>query len=62
MAIKLGTPVRQIVPAPVAGIVMRKEWDNDTEQFRFLVEWPDPEGEEPHSRWFNEDDIEAQGE
>ena len=62
MAIKLGTPVRQIVPAPVAGIVMRKEWDHDTEQFRFPVEWPGPEGGEAHSRWLNEDDIEAQGE
>lgn len=62
MAIKLGTPVVQKVPAPIAGIVMRKEFDDATDKFRYLVEWPGPEGEEPHSRWFTEGDIEAQGE
>lgn len=39
MGIKLGTPVRQIIPAPVAGIVVKKQFDEQADKFQVLVEW-----------------------
>ena len=63
MAIKLGTLVRQIVPAPVAGVVISKQFVEATDTFQYLVESPDTDGDgQPQTRWFNEGEIEATGE
>lgn len=62
MTIKLGTPVRQIVPAPVVGVVTSKQFVEATDKFQYLVESPDTDGDgQPQTRWFDEDQIEATG-
>ena len=61
MSIKLGTPVRQIVPAPIAGVVIDKQFIAATDSFQYLVESPDTDGDgQPQTRWFEEDQIQAQ--
>lgn len=63
MPIKLGTPVVQKVPAPVAGIVKDAQYVKETATFQYLVESPDSDGDgQPQTRWFNEDQIETTGE
>lgn len=62
MTIKKGTPVRQIVPAPIIGVVIGKQFNEDTDKFQYLVESPDTDGDgQPQTRWFEEDQIEATG-
>jgi hypothetical protein len=58
MGIKLGSTVRQIVPAPEAGTVVKKQFVEATDTFQFLVEYaPDADGHAA-SRWFEESEIE----
>ncbi len=60
MAIKLGDPVRQIVPAPIQGVVVSKQFVEATDSFQFLVEWPDTDGDgQPQSKWFEQTEIEG---
>ena len=60
--IKLGTPVRQIVPAPVEGVVVSKQFVEATDSFQYLVEWPDDDGDgQPQTRWFDQHQIEVIG-
>lgn len=60
MAIKLGATVRQIVPAPIQGVVVQKQFVEATDSFQFLVEWPDTDGDgQPQSKWFEESQIEG---
>lgn len=62
MSIKLGVTVRQILPAPVEGIVVSKQFVEATDSFQYLVEWPDTDGDgQPQSRWFDEHQIERTG-
>lgn len=62
MSIKLGATVRQIVPAPIQGVVVSKQFVEATDSFQFLVEWPDTDGDgQPQSKWFEENQIELQG-
>lgn len=62
MSIKLGASVRQIVPAPIQGVVVSKQFVEATDSFQFLVEWPDTDGDgQPQSKWFEENQIEPQG-
>jgi hypothetical protein len=56
MAIKLGTAVQQIV-TPIIGVVVKKQFDETSDKFQFLVETKDSEGQ-VHSRWFDEDQLE----
>jgi hypothetical protein len=56
MAIKLGTTVQQIV-TPIHGVVVKKQFDEASDKFQFLVENTDSEGQ-VHSRWFDEDQLE----
>lgn len=58
MAIKLGDTVRQIVPAPIVGTVAKKQFDESSDSFQFLVEDTDADGQ-VHSRWFTESQIEG---
>lgn len=55
MSIKLGSSVQQIVE-PISGIVVKKQFNEDSDKFQFLVETK--EGDDTHSRWFDEDQIE----
>jgi hypothetical protein len=58
--IKLGTPVRQIVPAPIEGVVVDKQFVKETDTFQYMVASPDSDGDgEPQTRWFEEHQIEA---
>lgn len=62
MTIKLGTPVRQIVPAPVVGVVVKKQFVEASDSFQYLVESPDTDGDgQPQTRWFEASQIEAIG-
>jgi hypothetical protein len=58
MTIKLGTPVRQIQPAPIQGVVVGKTFNEAGDHFQFLVEYTDADGA-VHSRSFDEGQIEA---
>lgn len=60
MSIKLGTAVRQILPAPIAGTVVKKQFVEATDTFQYLIESPDTDGDgSPQTRWFEEDQIES---
>lgn len=58
MAIKLGDAVRQILPAPITGTVAKKQFNESTDSFEFLVEGTSAEGD-PQSGWFTESQIEG---
>jgi len=58
MAIKLGDTVRQIVPAPIQGVVIQKQFVEGTDSFQYLVENTDDAGQ-THTRWFEASDIEG---
>lgn len=58
MPIKLGDTVRQIQPAPIQGVVVKKQFDESSDEFQFLVEGTNAQGE-PTSNWFNESQIEG---
>lgn len=62
MSIKVGTPVRQIMPAPVEGVVISKTFNDDPalDCFQFIVEFTDADGV-AHQRAFNEGQIEEVG-
>lgn len=62
MAIKTGSTVRQIVPAPIVGTVTERRFNDSADQMEYLVESPDTDGDgSPQTRWFLESQIEAQG-
>lgn len=58
MPIKLGDSVSQILPAPITGTVVKKQFNESTDQFEFLVEGTSAGGE-PQSGWFKESEIEG---
>lgn len=58
MTPKLGDTVRQIVPAPIEGIVAKKQFNETSDQFEFLVEGVSATGD-PQSGWFKESEIEG---
>jgi hypothetical protein len=59
MPIKLGTSVRQIIPAPIAGTVIQKQFVEATDTFQYLVESLDTDGDgAPQTRWFEASQIE----
>lgn len=58
MSMKLGATVRQILPAPVEGVVVSKQFVEASDSFQYLVEWPDTDGDgQPQTRWFDEHQI-----
>jgi hypothetical protein len=57
MAIKLGTKVRQIVEAPIEGVVINKTFNEQGDHFQFIVEFVDADGV-AHQRAFNDDQVE----
>lgn len=59
MAFAKGTSVRQIMPAPVEGVVTGFMMDNETGEVLHCVEWTDGEGE-THSRFFKQVELTAQ--
>lgn len=63
MSIKVNDKVQQIVQAPVVGVVVKKQFNEDTDAFQYLVESPDTDGDGvPQTRWFDEGQIEPTGE
>lgn len=58
MTIRLGDTVRQVLPAPIQGTVVKKQFNESTDSFEFLVEGTSAEGE-PQSGWFAESQIEG---
>lgn len=58
MAIKTGDAVRQILPAPITGVVTKKEFDEASDSFNYLVESTDSDGVQ-HTRWFSGTQIEG---
>jgi hypothetical protein len=55
-----GTKVRQILPAPIRGVVERYEADEATGELQVLVISPDADGDgNPDARYFKVDGIEA---
>lgn len=63
MAIKVGAPVRQIVPAPIEGTVLERRFNDSADAMEYLVESPDTDGDGvPQTRWFLESQIETTGE
>lgn len=55
---KKGDTVRQVMPAPIQGVVVAKEFDDSIDEFRFLVSFTDAEGS-TQERWFSESQVEA---
>lgn len=58
MSIKLGTLVRQIMPAPVEGVVVSKTFNQAGDHFQFVVEYADADNV-VHQRAFDEGQVEA---
>lgn len=57
---KSGDRVRQILPAPIVGVVSNITMDPNTGDRLFLVESPDEDGDGiAESRYFREDQIES---
>lgn len=57
--IKKGDVVRQVLPAPIEGVVERFEANPDTGEMQVLVVWPDTDGDGvPQSRFFKLEDVE----
>ena len=57
MSFKLGSKVRQIVPAPIEGHIVNFSPDSDARCFRNEVAWVDENGVE-HRKVFDDDEIE----
>lgn len=55
---KKGDTVRQVVAAPVEGVVSRYDVDQETGEVQILVEWLDGEGN-TCSRYFKEAELAA---
>lgn len=63
MAIKNGATVRQIVQAPIEGVVTERRFNESSEQMEYLIESPDSDGDGiPQTRWFLESQIATIGE
>lgn len=59
-AIKKGDTVRQILPAPIVGVVQKFDVCQEHGTLQVLVEWPDTDGDGmPQSRYFHVDDVEV---
>lgn len=58
MAIAKGTNVKQVVPAPVVGVVAGYNIDENTGEVQYLVEWTNPDGT-TQSRYFSASQIEV---
>jgi len=57
---RAGDTVRQIMPAPIVGVVKSVTMCPIEGERLFLVEWADEDGDGvPESRYFKEDEIEA---
>lgn len=54
-----GTKVRQVVKAPIEGVVTGFDIDQETGVKQIKVEWEDPESNEVYSRFFSEADLEV---
>lgn len=60
--IKKGDTVRQIMPAPVVGVVTEYNVCQETGDVQVKVEWPDQDGDGiAESRFFRIDQIEKVG-
>ena len=60
MAIKLETPVRQVMPAPIEGVIVQRRFKENADQMEYLVEWPDDDSDAdsaPQQRWFLESEL-----
>ena len=58
--IKKGDVVRQIMPAPVEGVVTEYNICQETGTVQVKVEWPDTDGDGiPQSRFFKVDEVEV---
>jgi hypothetical protein len=57
MGFRKGTPVRQVVPAAVEGVVEDAKFDADTGEFEYLVKYTTEGG--VAQRWFKQDQVEA---
>lgn len=55
-----GDTVRQIVPAPIQGVVISKQFNEDSDAFQLLVEFQTPDGL-PTEAWFDESAVEVIG-
>jgi hypothetical protein len=55
MNTKIGTQVKQIVPAAIVGTIMEVRWNQDADCKEILVQYT--ENGEPHSRWFLESEL-----
>lgn len=55
MAIKKGTPVRQVV-TPIEGPVMATRFNQEHEVLEYLISYKGADGE-AHQRWFLESEI-----
>ena len=57
---KKGDAVRQVMPAPIVGVVERYDVDQETGDVQILVTSPDVDGDgNAESRYFKEDQLEA---
>lgn len=57
MAIKKGSKVRQVMPAPIEGTVTGFDVDQEHGTVTYRVEYPGPDGE-PTERFFRDGEIE----
>lgn len=57
MAMKLGTTVQQVLPAPVKGRVDDVVWDAEVMKFKYLVTFANENGAQ--QRWFWADEVAA---
>lgn len=57
MAIAKGTSVRQVMPAPVQGVIDSFSVDQQSGELQYYVVWTDEAGNE-QGRFFNEGQIE----
>jgi hypothetical protein len=61
MNTKLGTPVKQIVPAAIEGVIDDVRWNKEADCKEIHVTFSDADGN-PTSRWFLETELEVTGE
>lgn len=57
---KKGDTVRQIVPAPIEGVVVGKQFNEDSDMFQLLVEFQTLDGSTTQT-WFDESAVEITG-
>lgn len=56
MSISKGAQVRQVVPV-IAGIVVAKKFNDDTDVFEYLVAYTHPQDGHAAEKWFTEEQI-----